>query len=79
MRLLEAIASPWTWILILLYLVFLGNERLKVHGILDTAWRGAQEVGRVADRLGAIEKKLDKVIEAKSAPDDSSIRISIPK
>lgn len=75
---LAAATSPWTWMLVLLYLVFLGNERMKVHGILDTVWRAAQYLERVADRLDSIEKKLDAVIEQHKRPDDS-IRISIPK
>lgn len=81
-RFVEAILSPWSWSLFLAYLVFLGNGRMKVHGILDSLWDGAQAWTRIADRMGSMEKKLDKIIELQSAPDpepDSTIRISLPK
>jgi hypothetical protein len=78
--LLGAALSPWTWLLVLLYLVFLGNARWRVHGILESLWAGAQAVARIADRLGTMEKKLDTLIELQSKPnEDSDIRLSIRK
>jgi hypothetical protein len=75
--------AEWRWlpltpVFVLLYLVFIGNTKLKIHGITESIWAGAQAMARIADRLGSIEGKLDRVIEASQTPDDS-IRISIPK
>lgn len=82
-RILEAVLaaalSPWSWALVLAYLVFLGNGRMKIHGVLESLWAGAQAMARIADRLGSMEKKLDTIIEIQSKPEDSSIRIAIPK
>lgn len=82
-RIIEAIVmaaiSPWSWGLVLAYIVFLGNARWKIHGVLESLWAGAQAMARVADRLGTMEKKLDTIIELQKPVDDGSIRLSIPK